>query len=469
MDKKTEAIIDLLLNGNNVFLFGMGGAGKTYCARAIADYFDEYGWKVARTGSTGMAALNLRVNKQTDVGGKSTNETDKDKPIEVPDGDGTKSPKSLGVSTLHRWAGIGLARGSAETLLEGVKSCSRYRFNWTLTDLLIIDEISMIGGELWEKLDYIGRHMREEPEIAFGDLRIMIIGDFMQLPPVKDKWVFLTESWIDTDFKTFVFNEPMRYPDMKWYEMLKRIRIGKQTVQDMRELRTRKDAYKKLKNELTEIDVKPTILYSKKVNVSEHNKVELDKLQHEKYTFNAEDNFIPVKSDRPNVDMEHYKTMINDCIPEIIELKIGAQVMLKHNLSPDEGLVNGSRGVVTDIRKLSDGQTEVMVKFLNGIEMEIKAHQWDYVNEQGRITRSQIPLILAWSLTIHKVQGCTLDYVVVDLGPSVFAYGQAYVALSRARSLEGLFLSELFNCSIKCDKIALRYTQYLEQNGIKLD
>ena len=465
MDNKTEAIIDLLLNGHNVFLFGMGGAGKTYCARAVADYFDEYGWRVARTGSTGIAALNLRVNKQTDVGDKSTNETDSTR---APDGDGTESTKTLGVSTLHRWAGIGLARGSAETLLEGVRSYSIARANWTCTDLLILDEISMIGGELWEKLDYIGRHIREEHEKAFGDLRIMIIGDFMQLPPVKDKWVFLTESWIDTDFKTFVFNKPMRYPDLKWYEMLKRIRIGKQNVQDMRELRMRKDAYKKIKNELTEVDVKPTILYSKTVDVRQHNQVELDKLQHEKHVFYASDSFTQFKSNK-NIDIEHYRTMINDCIPEIIELKIGAQVMLKHNLCPDEGLVNGSRGVVTDIKKSPSGQDIVTVKFINGLEMEIKAHEWDYVNEYGRLTRSQIPLILAWSLTIHKVQGCTLDYVVVDLGPSVFACGQAYVALSRARSLEGLFLSEVFNTSIKCDKVALKYSQYLEQNGIKME
>jgi ATP-dependent DNA helicase PIF1 len=451
-----EDIVRVIEDGRNVLLTSPGGTGKSFATRKLAKIFKDKGYNVYCTGTTGVAALNME-NKH-----------------DIP------------ISTVHKWAGIGTADDTARKLYKSLTYFAKEK--WIKTDLLIIDEISMMGATLFEKLDYIGRMVRSERNPAnkvkpFGGLRLLIIGDFLQLPPVKDDWVFRSQPWHDLKLKVFIFSKPMRYPDIAWFNMLQNFRKGKVTRDQVRKLEERGVAYanKRFKDD----DIKPTILYSKKVDVEEYNKRELDKLKGEEVVFECSDTYFDVERDeeykikgteefkytplyplsryKDDKDCKLLKQLADNNIGERIALKVGAQVMLRYNECVELGLINGSRGVVTAINK---AHRVVTVKFLNGISLDIQDHGWGNKKGDKAYIRNQIPLILAWSITIHKVQGCTLDYVVVDLGPSVFAYGQAYVALSRSRTLEGLFISSFRASSIRADPIAVSYTEQLERDGV---
>jgi ATP-dependent DNA helicase PIF1 len=156
--------------------------------------------------------------------------------------------------------------------------------------------------------------------------------------------------------------------------------------------------------------------------------------------------------------------MLDDILPKSVAFKVGAQVMLKVNLNVKKGLVNGSRGVILQMER-----EFVFVRFINGQRIRVPLHTCVIEDKDGKASRTQIPFILAHSLTIHKVQGATLDFVICDLGPSVFAEGQAYVALSRARNIKGLFISEFFPPCIKVNKQALKYSKELKKKAIEYD
>lgn len=154
-----------------------------------------------------------------------------------------------------------------------------------------------------------------------------------------------------------------------------------------------------------------------------------------------------------------YQSVLDQNIPSKISLKVGAQVMLKFNLDVIRGFVNGSRGVVTGF----EGTDGAYVKFLNGVTLLIRRHLWDIkINQKTKAHRTQIPLILAWALTIHKSQGSTLDSVICDLGSSIFAEGQSYVALSRVRGLKGLYLRDFDPTLIRKNKTADNFMRELE-------
>ena len=162
--------------------------------------------------------------------------------------------------------------------------------------------------------------------------------------------------------------------------------------------------------------------------------------------------------------IQRYQSTL-DQVPMIIHLKVGAQVMLTYNLSVEEGLVNGSRGVIAEIH---EEENVVMVTFRNQPEpIKITRHSWEHVDKDAKMiySRNQIPLVLAYALTTHKSQSCSLDLVIVDLGPKVFLPSMAYVALSRVRSIDGLFISNISPKSIRADQDALAFIEEVE--GIK--
>jgi hypothetical protein len=184
--------------------------------------------------------------------------------------------------------------------------------------------------------------------------------------------------------------------------------------------------------------------------------MELDKLETEEYIFVATDTFLPrTKWSR----QDKYTAILDQAIPDKISLKIGAQVMLKANLDISSGLANGSRGVIVDIT-----EENIDVKWLNGRTTHVTFYTWESEDKEGCASRTQIPLILAYSITIHGCQGCTLDYVICDLGGSIFSNGQAYVALSRVRSSEGLFLKDFIPQRIMVDADALEFIDSMTTN-----
>lgn len=429
-DAKTIDDIFLSIeNGETILLHGPGGVGKTFALRALATHFVKQGKKVCCSAMTGIAAINLSIPEVFIAG-----------------------------STLHSWAGVGLGDSPPQKLAARVRHDERARKRWKETDILIIDEISMAGGEFLDKIDFVGRDIRRNQEKPFGGLQIVFSGDFLQLPPVKDKFVFESLVWQKTQIVPFILEEPKRYNDLNWFQMLLRFRKGKHTKEDFQFLKTRVTAYqdyvKKISKDISV--VKPTMLHSKKIDVEYQNDLELSKLPGPQREFIADDNFVKFND---HAKYDHYIKPLDDAIPKSICLKVGAQVMLKANLDIENGLANGSRGVILEVMPDS-----VKVKWYKGDISIVTVHVWMQEDKDGKATRTQIPLILAWSLTIHKVQGSTLDYAVCDIGPSIFCPGQAYVALSRVRSSDGLFLADFYPASIRADIKALEYVESLENN-----
>jgi ATP-dependent DNA helicase PIF1 len=424
-----EIIKTYIESNKNVFLSGPGGCGKSYCLRILAKSLNDFGICCYCTAMTGIAALNL-------------------------------SCPGVRTRTLHSWAGIGLGKDDGDTLIAKVLGNPMSKKRWLLTKVLIIDEISMLGASLITKLDLIGRGVRK-CNLPFGGLIIIVSGDFLQLPPVKDNWAFLTDAWKSLDFITVPFTTPYRYSDMIWFQLLLRMRDGKLTQDDISLLETRVtayDEYLELGPGDGEFAIKPTILHSLKRDVYAYNMDELRKLDGEPVIYNCKDSYVKIER---RVNQETYKLLLDDAIPESISLKPGAQVMLKANIDVDRKLVNGSRGVIT---RCEIDAVYVMF-YRRNAEIRIATHTWDIEDDRMKASRSQIPLILAWSSTVHQSQGCTLDFAVCNLGSSVFEDGQAYVAASRVRSLEGLYLSNFYPSAIKTSPEALEY-MYGDNTGL---
>lgn len=426
---KIQTITQSVSLGKNVILHGSGGTGKSYSLKAIASDLQSKGMRVFCTATTGIAAVNLGAGSH------------------------------LQTRTLHSWSGIGLGKEDKDKLLAKVASKSRNRKRWQKTDVLIIDEISMLGASLFDKLNYIGKKIRRCDFLPFGGMQLIVSGDFLQLPPINDKWVFESDAWKECDFQWTPFLTPVRYDDDEWFHILLRIRSGQITPSDYSKLEERVKAYDDLQKEHRtkrrriegEQQIQPTVLYSKKMDVSNFNASKLDKLPGECFMYFAEDEYKQKESISTRTQ-SYYEKMLDDAIPSMLQFKPGSQVMLKTNLDIQNGLANGSRGVV-----LECFEDAVMVKFRNDQKIRVSKQVWEWEDDNMLATRSQIPLIMAWGLTIHSCQGCTLDYAVCDLGTSVFENAQAYVALSRVRSLEGLLISSLYKRSFLVNKKALQF------------
>ena len=427
---RIDKILERINNKQNVLIVGAGGCGKSFTLINLVQILKEQDKSVYVTATTGVAALNL---------GEKNN---------------------INVTTVHRFAGVGTAQVSVKELLIRMKFQARER--WLKCQVLIIDEISMLGGSFFQKLDNIAKTIRNNSK-PFGGIQVIASGDFAQLPPVKDIWVFKTDEWKSMEFTPFILDKPYRYDNIDFFNMLSRIRVGTVTDEDYKILKARVRANHRLQELLLKISsekagevIKPTMFYAKRCNVDIFNQRELDKLPGETVTFTAVDEF-QIKKGNPV--KEDYIKLLDEDIPQSISFKVGAQVMLKHNLDVDAGLVNGSRGVVNEI---VPGEA-LIVKFLNGIKLRVELLKRVIETKKAIASRTQIPFILAWSSTIHKSQSISVDYMVVDLGPDIFSDGQAYVALSRCRKIEGLFISELSKSHITANQEALEYMEHLAE------
>lgn len=422
-----DNVISGAISGKNYFISGPGGTGKSYLISKLAEILKEshepsYGApiNVNITATTGIAAFNLN-EKLTDVG--------------------------LICTTIHSFGGLGMGNKTVEGTIGDRYFTKNVIKRWRTTDVLIIDEISMMGGSLFEKMNVIAKTVRDSQR-PFGGISVIVSGDFCQLPPINDYWVFESSAWDELNFETIELTEPKRYPNLEYFQLLSRFRLGEQTEEDYQLLQLRHEkTLEYLGNPTNEIQ--PAYLSSKKDMVEKLNGQKLNELEGRLYSYAARDTKKYICGDRGNVT--RHKNMLDKIVPQTLKLKVGAQILLKMNIDVPGGLVNGTRGVITKL-----GNDCIEIKTYNGIFV-IERQAYSFKCEEFTYTRMQFPIILAFALTIHSTQGLTLDAAICDLGKNVFADGQAYVAMSRVKDIEGLYIRSLDRSAFKTSKRVIAY------------
>ena len=439
-----QTALDLFKKGENIFLTGPGGTGKTELIKRIVEIAEKQSKRIQVCALTGCAALLLGCP---------------------------------GSKTIHSWAGIGLASGTSYKVIDRVVKNKYKSKAWKDIDVLVIDEISMMSKKIFDILDNIGRETRRKPSLPFGGIQVVFSGDFYQLPPVgsveeddEDSSAFCFESsrWneIFTTSNIIQLKTIFRQTDMRYTKALNEIRIGKLYTSSYKLLMTRVGV--KNENEL----IKPTILYPKRRDVESINAAEMSKLTGKEYVYNLSViNDISVGNKNKKylsygganagssaADIEIAIKQLRGSIiaDDKLVLKVGAQVMCIANIDVDglNPVVNGSQGVVVEITE--DGRP--VVQFLNGSKRKFDYHVWTSEMNPA-INIKQLPLIHAWAITIHKSQGVTLDLAEIDAGNNIFECGQTYVALSRVKSLDGLYLTAFNPQKIKVNEKVQKYYQ----------
>ncbi len=414
---KQEEAFNLLKLGKNVFLTGAAGAGKTYLLNKYINYLKDHKVEVAVTASTGIAATHLQ---------------------------GT---------TLHSWSGIGIKDQLSEEDLEKLLASKRVKRNYKKTKVLIIDEISMLHKHQLDMVDTIARYILESTE-PFGGMQVVLCGDFFQLPPIspgaireEKHFAFEADAWKSGNFHVCYLHEQHRQGDDPLLTILNDIRSGTAGEHTKVPLRTR---YKKEPHGAT----KATKLYSRNINVDVINENELDQI-------NGREKIFTMTTHGFSALVEGLR---RSCLAvEKLKLKVGAEVMFIKN-DPLGRYVNGTRCVVTGFEKSEEGWP--IVKTFDNKIIVAAAEDWKYEdNGIVRATISQVPLRLAWAITIHKSQGMTLDAAEIDLGDA-FEPGMGYVALSRVRSLNGLKLMNLNEMALKVHPGILKQDSIFKEKSL---
>jgi ATP-dependent DNA helicase PIF1 len=327
-----------------------------------------------------------------------------------------------------------------------------------MADVLIVDEVSMMTPDLLEKLEEIAKGIRRSSK-TMGGLQVIFVGDFYQLPPVNktdEETVFVFESphWTRVLPKTIQLTQIVRQTDPVFQKILQEARMATLSEESIAILRSRKGL--DWKSQI----IRPTLLFSRKAEVDLVNSVNLKALKGEKKLFKASTVFLPVQA---TVGIDQKSSEFQNAVQKMdrdsqyvseLTLAVNAQVMLLINLDTEAGLVNGSRGVITGF---TSGPNQVpLVQFKTGSPIPIEEFTWNSDQIEG-LQRKQIPLCLAYAVTIHKAQGATLDSALIDIGQSTFESGQAYVALSRVRSLDSLYVWDLEVSAFKTNSKVVAY------------
>jgi hypothetical protein len=388
LTNEQKFVVDCLLDGYNIFLSGGAGCGKSYLISTIYTEFPALKKLYIESQSAGLPKL-PRIQLTALTGCASLLLGHKAK-------------------TLHSWAGVGLGKGTVQELFNKIRRNQKAMKNWLCTDLLVIDEISMMTGELFDKLNQLGKRIRPYKDKPFGGIQVLLVGDFYQLPPInknKDeplKFTFESDAWTELfgegrNGKCIELTEIQRQKDEVFQRVLKESRVGELSRESCAILR--KCQGRKWQDNL----IRPTLLFPRRAEVDMINDSNLRALEGRRYTYDVKlvyDGKVPIGFD---IQDEAFKKAMELFDTEAgyqrrLELCKDAQVMLIANVYPDEGLVNGSRGVVVGFCEATDLP---IVQFLNGVKKTVGAHTWP-IEDYDFVLRSQIPLRLAYSVTIHK-------------------------------------------------------------------
>ncbi len=384
--------LDILKTGANVFLTGEPGAGKTHVTRTFISYLREHGIEPAITASTGIAATHLHG------------------------------------MTIHAWSGLGIKDSLNACDLDALSTKEYLVRRINNTKVLIIDEVSMLSAQTLSMVDVICRTLRGTPE-PFGGLQVVLVGDFFQLPPIskfanglgsKSQFAYQSPSWKNLKLITCYLTEQHRQEDSALLSLLSAIRTNSLEDFHHEELQTRTRNKDKVSDSVTQ-------LFTKNIAV--------DKLNDEKLaSLSSKEEIFLMMSKGSKALVEGLK---KGCLsPEELRLKKDAIVMCTKN-NPNLGFANGTLGKVIAFEA---GTRYPIIETNDGRKITVPSMEW-VVEEDGKIKASisQIPLRLAWAITVHKSQGMSLDRARMDLS-DVFEYGQGYVALSRVRTFAGITL-----------------------------
>lgn len=467
LSPEQQRAYDMYQAGKNVFITGPGGAGKSYLIRKIKDDLEAREQKHAICALTGCAAVLLNCCAKT----------------------------------IHSWSGIGLANGTDQEIVDKALRNKKANANWKTVRTLIIDEVSMMSLKIFDVLNKVGQSSRRNYMQPFGGIQVIFIGDFFQLPPVgkalepeTSMYCFQSANW----YKTFplqnhvVLKTLFRQRDPVFVKVLQEVRMGVLSEESCLIL----DARTKAKYEPVEAGIVPTKLFPRNADADRVNQIMFMKIQEEEHTYTIrklrdiqfyDNDGLPIPPDvmlrcstlTPDESEVQLDLLIeNSKVCKELALKKGALVMCLANLDTENGICNGSQGVIVGFERLPVNllkttnqrlyggiSTETVecpvVKFINGITMRIAPRLYQH-GDYPKFGVVQYPLRLAWAFTIHKSQGITLDIAEMDLGSNVFASGQSYVGLSRVKTLDGLYLSSFNPRKIKTDPIVLEFYRMIE-------
>lgn len=405
--------LDVLKTGGNVFLTGEPGAGKTYVINQYIAWLEACRLKVAVTASTGIAA--------THIGGM----------------------------TIHAWSGIGARDTLSAYDLDQITTREKIVKRVKKTHVLVIDEVSMLDGKLVDMLNTILKRIRQSSE-PFGGIQVVFVGDFFQLPPVTRqgdamRYAFESRAWEEARPLICYLSDQYRQEDELLLSLLKSIRLNEVD-----------DEHFTLLSEQTDIayeGVEPTRLYTHNVDVDAVNNAKLKELAGAPRSFT-----MTSQGRKPLIE-----GLVRTCLsPATLVLKEDAMVMCTKN-NFEAGYVNGTLGRVVAFDPVDGFPT---IETPAGKQIKIEPTNWTYA-EEGKVLAeiTQLPLRLAWAITIHKSQGMSLDAVEIDL-TRAFVFGQGYVALSRVRTLAGLKMLGMNPTSLRVDpKVVVHDTRFRDQSN----
>ena len=406
--------LEIMLSGESVFLTGSAGAGKTFVLNKYINIAKSQGKHVSVTASTGIAATHL------------------------------------GGTTIHSWSGIGihdeLPSGFVDNIAKGRRDIIEK------TDVLIIDEVSMLHDYRLDMVDEVCRIVRKKDK-PFGGIQLILSGDFFQLPPINrggsrfGGFVVNSRSWQEIDPVICYITEQHRQNDEELLEILDAIRSDSVRQHHAQKLLGRMDEYPDDTESLTE-------LHTVNVDVDKINEMRLGMLEGEEFSY------IQTSTGSKNYVESLQRSVL---APAVLKLKRNALVMAVKN-SIDRKFVNGSVGTVVDF-DIETGYP--VVEFRNGKVVTIQPDTWELRDgDKKRASITQIPIRLAWAITIHKSQGLTLDAAKIDLRKA-FVEGMGYVALSRIKNLRNLYLSGINQMALKVSEDAINIDVSLRQKAAK--
>lgn len=430
------SVISAIKKGKNVMITGPGGTGKTTIINHLFTIKDVLMNPVRYLGVTAMTG---------------------------------SAAVLIGGTTLHSYLGIGLGKDSEDDLVKKINRREKLKSKWCDTNILVVDEVSMLTADLFDKLNRIAKRVRKHGA-PFGGIQLVFGGDFLQLPCINGDFCFESNAWTECRFEIFHLTKIMRQTNKRFQDCLNRARFGEMTDDDFGYVTHNIPT----KEKIASMEIKPTRILCENVDVNEINQNKLQQLpvdEIHRYKYKVEYN---LNNYEPRYHEYMFKDITKLCNAQPkLDLSIGAQVMLLVNIDVRQGLVNGSRGIVTRFINCktfnSKNEEKInyipMVKFANNVEILVQRHCYEVKVDKHLIANiSQIPLKLAYAITVHKSQGMTLDSAIINLR-GVFEYGQAYVALSRVKDVNNLFLKNVTRSSFKAHPKALEFYRQLESKN----